>query len=151
MTVVVWRWNGKYEQVVRTLVARGSQQLSRMLHDHLRDSIVKMCFFFVDGSVSFRDPPQDAMLHCTRGKAVDWIIGFLGSLKTTQLRSVCFDTELTGYLKISPLLKAARESCGVGTFEVINPVRGAFAMRQMTALLHDPTVVAAEKLIIRTV
>ncbi|KAH7728740.1 hypothetical protein AAVH_04051 [Aphelenchoides avenae] len=150
ITVVVWRWNGKYEQVVRTLVARGPQQLSRMLHDHLRDSVVKMCFFFVDGSVSFRDPPQDAMFHCARAKAVDWIASFLRSLKTIQLRSVCFDTELTGYLKLSALMKAAQEACGVGTFEVINPVRGAFAMRQMTALLHDPTVVAAKKLIIRT-
>ncbi|KAH7726887.1 hypothetical protein AAVH_05774 [Aphelenchoides avenae] len=148
VTVHMSRWTGEYEQVLRVLILHSPEQLSRMLCAHLRDAHVNIGFYSWD---DFLLPPQNAMFRFDQSKTVDWTIRFFQSLKRTQVESVQLDYHVFDIDNFPVLMKAARASCRVGTFDLVNPLGyEEFTVHQVVDLLRGPTAVASDKIVVRT-
>ncbi|KAH7715628.1 hypothetical protein AAVH_17004 [Aphelenchoides avenae] len=149
VTVIISRYNGEYDQIIRVLVPRSPEQLSRMLLEHLRDALVT--FEFVSSEDSFRLSPQGTMFRSDPSKALVWTIRLFQSLKRTQVERVSADSELFGTDNLPVVMKAARCSCRVGVFDLFNfSVEDEFTMPEVVDLLRDPTAVASDKIVVRT-
>lgn len=121
-----------------------------MLLEYLRDTLVKL--EFVSWEDSFRHPPQGAMLLCDESKTLAWTTRLFQSLKRTQVERVSADSELFGTDNLPVVMKAARCSCRVGVFDLFNfSVEDEFTMPEVVDLLRDPTAVASDKIVVRTV
>lgn len=144
---MLWRWNDGYRQVQRMLVPRGSEHLSHLLSDHLRDAVVGIEFVLLPIAIPCRDPPEDAIFHTKPGgsQVVRWIADLLGSLTTTRINYVGVDGDLVNSWNFSVVLRAAHASHGVDTMKFRT------FYRQLTILLHNPAFLTLTKAYIRTV
>ncbi|KAH7723442.1 hypothetical protein AAVH_08921 [Aphelenchoides avenae] len=146
VTIAMSRWSGEYEQLLRVLVPRSPEQLSWMLREHLRYAIVTLRFLRCEDS--FQHQPQGAKFHRDELKTLGWTLRLFQSIKRTKVERVKIDAEVFGVDNIPTLMNAARFSCRVGTFDL---VYDDFIVTQVIGLLNDPSAVASEKIVLRTV
>lgn len=141
MTVVLWRWNECYAQVLRVLLPRGPLHLSALLQKHLRDAVVELRFQFDECGTRLSDVPADSMITYDYAQLVDWMSAVVRSISARQITYLQVDPRLLEPAETLALIQVARESRNVGNFYVES--EQAFTMGEISALLINPLFTAS--------